>query len=136
MSLKAIEWMETKSILRIIDDRIFPKEIVFIDLSDEIEIAQAIKDKVICQPQLISVAVAYAMAVTAKRHACEDKYTFMDKLYEVACLLRQKRPTEVNIDATLKRIMGLAFISTTPKDMEYFSMQEAKMIESENDLDI
>jgi len=60
MPLKAIEWMETNSLLRIVDDRIFPKEIKFIDLKDEIEIAQAIKDKAI-RSQFVSVAIGYAI---------------------------------------------------------------------------
>lgn len=135
MPLKAIEWMETNSLLRIVDDRIFPKEIKFIDLKDEIEIAQAIKDKAI-RSQFVSVAIGYAIAMTARRHVSEDRYVFMEKLYQIAEILNQEQPVGVNINATVKRMMGLAFISDTPKDMKRLSMHEANMIESENDLNI
>ena len=124
MSIKTLNWIEELSVLQAKLISNFNQKKECVNFKDAEEIAIAIKNGTILQPIHIKLSLTCAMAMTANRYVLDDKYKFMDKLFETMELLIRNQPNHFSVDLILNKIMQLAFISQTPNDMLSYIQQD------------
>jgi len=91
--IRAVQWQGDH--LRLLDQRLLPREERWIDCRDARQITQAIKDLAVRGAPAIGIAAAWGMALAAKQG---------ESLGEVLLMLRAARPTAVNLMWALDRM--------------------------------
>jgi methylthioribose-1-phosphate isomerase len=91
--IRAVQWQGDH--LRLLDQRLLPREERWIDFSNASQITQAIKDLVVRGAPAIGIAAAWGVALAAKQG---------ESLDEVLLTLRAARPTAVNLMWALDRM--------------------------------
>jgi methylthioribose-1-phosphate isomerase len=91
--IRAVQWQGDH--LRLLDQRLLPREERWIDCSDASQITQAIKDLVVRGAPAIGIAAAWGVALAAKQG---------ESLDQVLLMLRAARPTAVNLMWALDRM--------------------------------
>jgi methylthioribose-1-phosphate isomerase len=82
---------------------------------------------------LLGVAAAFALALTAYHSNAKDKNQLISELEESTKIIRQTRPTAVNLFWALDRIMGRAkSFDGKAKDLAAFVVDEANKIAEED----
>jgi len=119
--------------LQILDQRLLPFEVVYVDCKNEKDVFDAIKEMKIRGAPAIGVAAAYGMYLGVKSFegAKED---FLKRIVEVKNYLDSARPTAVNLAWATKRIVDKVF-ENKDKDVDYLKnlvLEEAKAIEQED----
>ena len=97
-----IQWVEGK--LRLLDQRKLPFEVTYNDYEDYHKVADAIRVMVVRGAPAIGITAAYGMALAAQQSQTEDAAEFRADLDTAAEVLRQSRPTAVNLFWALNRI--------------------------------
>ena len=59
----SVQW--TRGVVRVLDQRLLPHQVVYRDLTDEVEVAEAIRDMVVRGAPLIGAVAAYGLALVA-----------------------------------------------------------------------
>ncbi len=95
--MNAIEWTGTK--LRLLDQTKLPHQIVYVDCQNHHQVADAIRRMIVRGAPAIGAAAAYGLVLAAQ--AGED-------LEAAAAELKSTRPTAVNLEWSLKRMLGVA----------------------------
>lgn len=134
MDYKSIEWIDGVNTVRMLDQRILPARVEYLDFNSAEEVAFAIKDMVIRGAPAIGAAAAYGLAVELKRQDNES----LDELslvYQTAeDVLRRSRPTAVNLfwalDRMSNRVNDTTF--TTTEELKDFVLKEAHAIAKED----
>lgn len=96
MTVKALEWAGDR--LRMLDQRVLPLRVEWVELRTHHEVAEAIRDMVVRGAPAIGVAAGYGMALAARNGA---------DLVEAKSVLAASRPTAVNLFWALDRIAAL-----------------------------
>jgi len=104
--LQTLRW--TGSALRLLDQTRLPTETVYVDITDERQMWDAIKRLVVRGAPAIGVAAAFGAYLGARGSADGDAAHYLDKLDRVADYLATSRPTAVNLFWALDRIRTLA----------------------------
>jgi len=91
--IRAVQWQGDH--LRLLDQRLLPREERWIDCADASQITQAIKDLAVRGAPAIGIAAAWGVALAAKQD---------EPLDEVLATLRAARPTAVNLMWALDRM--------------------------------
>jgi methylthioribose-1-phosphate isomerase len=91
--IRAVQWQGDH--LRLLDQRLLPREERWIDCADASQITQAIKDLAVRGAPAIGIAAAWGVALAAKQG---------EPLDEVLATLRAARPTAVNLMWALDRM--------------------------------
>jgi methylthioribose-1-phosphate isomerase len=91
--IRAVQWQGDH--LRLLDQRLLPREERWIDCRDARQITQAIKDLAVRGAPAIGIAAAWGVALAAKQG---------ESLGEVLLMLRAARPTAVNLMWALDRM--------------------------------
>ena len=99
-----IRWIDGK--VRMLDQRLLPHEIRYLDFDSVSGVASAIKDMVIRGAPAIGAAAAYGMAVAAQTSNSTEKVTFIADLSGAARLIKAARPTAVNLAWAVDRILN------------------------------
>lgn len=97
MAIRALEWRS--GALHLLDQRYLPNREEWLEFYDWPSVAEAIRDMVVRGAPAIGVTAAYGMALAAQAG---------DDLIAAAAGLRASRPTAVNLDWALDRILALA----------------------------
>src|SRR5690242_546386 len=97
--LKTIEW--TGHSVRLLDQTKLPIETVYVDITDERQMWDAIKRLVVRGAPAIGVAAAFGVFLGLKD---VDERTFPQRLDEVCDYLATSRPTAVNLFWALQRV--------------------------------
>ncbi len=105
-SYQSVQWVDGK--VRLLDQRILPHEVVYIDYSDYNELANAILDMVVRGAPAIGVAGAYGVALAAWHSPVSGGPERIAYLEKAAKNLRAARPTAVNLMHGVDRVMALA----------------------------
>ena len=82
-----------------LDQRVLPTRVEWLKFSSAEEVAKGIRDMVVRGAPAIGIAAAYGMALAALHH---------DDMLEADLVLRQSRPTAVNLFWALDRIKNLS----------------------------
>ena len=100
-----IRWVNGK--VRMLDQRVLPQDVRYLDFDTVDEVAAAIKDMVIRGAPAIGAAAAYGLALAASSDANEDRESFIQKMIEAGEQLNAARPTAVNLCWAIERILRL-----------------------------
>jgi methylthioribose-1-phosphate isomerase len=103
--LKTLEW--TGRSLRLLDQTKLPTETVYVDITDEKQMWDAIKRLVVRGAPAIGVAAAFGAYLGVRDHGDEPIDRFIKRLDSVCDYLASSRPTAVNLFWALDRIRAL-----------------------------
>jgi len=103
--IQSIEWLGDR--LRFIDQSLLPLEERHSETADVSVVADAIRTLKIRGAPLIGIAAAYGLALAAAGSAESDPRRFHALLLKTAALLSGTRPTAVNLNWALQRLLGL-----------------------------
>ncbi|MBA3947673.1 MAG: S-methyl-5-thioribose-1-phosphate isomerase [Herpetosiphonaceae bacterium] len=129
----SLEWRD--GVLRMLDQRYIPHRIEYLDLRDQHEVAEAIREMVVRGAPAIGATAAYGLVLAAQRSSAHDVAALRRDLMEAAELLRAARPTAVNLGWAVERVLDRA---TDPKleDVDALRaavLQEAQAIAEEDE---
>lgn len=104
--LRTIEWHE--GTVKLIDQRQLPHRLVVEECKDHHQLAVAIKEMHIRGAPAIGVAAAFGLALVAFHSNASSSEELLKELEEAAVVLRNTRPTAVNLFWALERVMAKA----------------------------
>ena len=117
--------------LRLLDQTLLPSETVYIDCKDAESVWDAIKRLAVRGAPAIGVAAAYGMVVAAGKLADND---FRRQLAEAGEYLISSRPTAVNLEWAVNRVLGRVAESpdACPVEVRKILLDEALAIHAED----
>jgi len=107
LSIKTIEWRGDRVIM--IDQRRLPLEERYIECDDYLSVAEAIKAMVIRGAPAIGVAAAMGIALGGQRIKSRNFSGFFQQLEEICEIMKQTRPTAVNLFWAIERMKRLCW---------------------------
>ncbi|MBD1899503.1 S-methyl-5-thioribose-1-phosphate isomerase [Trichocoleus sp. DQ-A3] len=124
-------WNEDRVLL--IDQNRLPTEYTFVEISCCEDMAQAIKTMIVRGAPAIGVAAAYGMYLGAREIQTDKREEFLTKLEQIAEMLRQTRPTAVNLFWAIARMLRTAYESLgTVEEIKSILLTTAKTINAED----
>ena len=93
--------------VRMLDQRVLPLRVTYLDYHSAEAVALAIKAMVIRGAPAIGVAAAYGLAVELCQHDSDDLNTLLSVYRQADAVLRRSRPTAVNLFWALDRMQAL-----------------------------
>jgi len=124
--LKTIEWKNNTVIM--IDQTKLPNELVYVEYSDYMGVANAIKNLVIRGAPAIGVAGAFGLCLAALQSNATVREKFIEDLEKAKKILYDTRPTAVNLAWGLDQIMQVAKSGTDISDIKDTMIAKAKQI--------
>src|SRR4028118_280058 len=124
-------WHEGRVLL--IDQNRLPLEYALVEISLVEDMARAFKTMIVRGAPAIGVAAAYGMYLGAREIETDNREEFLTRLEQVAQMLRQTRPTAVNLFWAIARMQKTA--SQTIGSVEYLKqvmLETAKKINAED----
>jgi len=106
LSLRTIEWKENKVVM--IDQTKLPNELVYVEFTDYNEVANAIKTLVVRGAPAIGVSGAFGLALAALQSKAKTTDELLDDLEKAKKILFETRPTAVNLEWGLEKVMKVA----------------------------
>jgi methylthioribose-1-phosphate isomerase len=103
-SYASIQWVD--GVVRMLDQRRLPHEVRYLDYDDEREVAAAIRDMVIRGAPGLGAAGAFGLALAAQRSRATEVSALRDDLGRAAEILTAARPTAINLDWGIRRVMA------------------------------
>ena len=120
-------------VVRMIDQRQLPHQLVIVELTDYREVARAIKEMWVRGAPVIGVSAAFGLALAALESTATTRDEFMRELERAAQALRATRPTAVNLGWALDRIMKKARAANLPvAELRELIVNEAQRIAEED----
>lgn len=107
MEYKSIEWLNSDNRVKMLDQRILPGKVEYLEYDSAEGVAFAIKDMVIRGAPAIGAAAAYGLAVELCHHESDDVDTLLQVYQAADEVLRRSRPTAVNLFWALDRMLAL-----------------------------
>ena len=102
-----IIWHEGRVLL--IDQTRLPTEYTVVEISRCDDMARAIKTMIVRGAPAIGVAAAYGMYLGAREIQTDNREAFLTQLEDIAHILRQTRPTAVNLFWAITRMLKTAY---------------------------
>ncbi|MBL8162552.1 MAG: S-methyl-5-thioribose-1-phosphate isomerase, partial [Anaerolineae bacterium] len=130
--MRTVEW--ANGMVRMIDQKVIPWELVQVDLPDYQAVAAAITDMTVRGAPAIGAAAGFGLALAAKQSAANTVNALWADLDVAASYLKAARPTAVNLAWAVDRLMGLARGQqvTTPDELRVYLLTEAQRIADED----
>ncbi len=128
----SLRWQD--GVLRLLDQRLLPRQTVYRDLVDEHEVAAAIRSMTLRGAPLIGVAAAYGLALAARRSTARDVAALRTDLARAADLLLAARPTAANLTWAVDRVIRCTADErlTSVADVQAAVLAEAERIAYED----
>ncbi|RJS83143.1 S-methyl-5-thioribose-1-phosphate isomerase [Candidatus Bathyarchaeota archaeon] len=131
MSLRTIEWRD--GVVVTIDQTKLPTQEVYVELKTCEDVAYAIKEMKVRGAPLIGVAAAMGLALTAFRSKARSRQDLMKELEASAKLLRETRPTAVNLFWSIDRVLKKAReVEGDVEEVKRLVVEEAKRMADED----
>ncbi len=108
--VKAVDWCDEK--LRMLDQRVLPETVAYIEYSDAAAVAEGIRQMVVRGAPAIGIAAAYGVVLAARAAYAQDAENWRSRIEPDLKCLAQSRPTAVNLFWALKT-MKARFTSIT-----------------------
>ncbi|MBM3903898.1 MAG: S-methyl-5-thioribose-1-phosphate isomerase [Thaumarchaeota archaeon] len=131
--LKTVEWKNNKVVM--IDQTKLPNELVFVEYSDYIDVARAIKNLVVRGAPAIGVSGAFGLALASLQSKAATKEQLLSDLEEARKTLFETRPTAVNLAWGLDKIMQIAKEGKDVDDISFSIVKSAQEM-AEDDIKI
>lgn len=133
--MRTVTWDDDRRSLAMIDQRLLPGkfEIVYFDKYQQV--ADAITDMVVRGAPAIGAAAAFGMALAGQQSSATDSQIFVKDLNLAAGKLAKARPTAVNLQWALKRVLAKVTTSdpsANVDDLRDMVLQEAQQIADED----
>jgi methylthioribose-1-phosphate isomerase len=127
-----IEWED--GVVRMLDQRLLPDKVVYNTYRKTAQVAEAIRSMVIRGAPAIGAAAAYGLALAALNSRAKTLDDLRQELDQAADLLRQARPTAVNLAWALERVFQRldAAEPITPEEARLIIIEEAQAIAVED----
>jgi len=104
--MRTVEWDD--GVVKMIDQRLLPGTFEIAEFTDYREVARAIKDMYIRGAPAIGAAAGFGMALAAYQSAAPDREALLRDLEAAADVLREARPTAVNLFWAVDRMLRVA----------------------------
>jgi methylthioribose-1-phosphate isomerase len=104
--MRSVEWHD--GVLRLIDQRRLPHELVILECETPEAVAEAIRTMAVRGAPAIGAAAAFGMALAALRSPASDRAALLRDLEAAARLLKASRPTAVNLFWAVDRMLRRA----------------------------
>jgi methylthioribose-1-phosphate isomerase len=105
-TVETLRWADGR--LELLDQRVLPMQVEYVACRSASEVAAAIRAMVVRGAPAIGCAAAYGVALEARRLAGADRAGFHAGLSDAALVLGASRPTAVNLQWALDRMMACA----------------------------
>jgi methylthioribose-1-phosphate isomerase len=128
---RAIEWRG--HYLRLLDQRLLPDQVTYVDYVSAAEVAGAIREMVVRGAPAIGLTAAYALALAA-HHAPNALSELQTAVKAAAECLKASRPTAVNLFWAVQRMLACAYDPRQANAPEARAalLAEAQAIDAEN----
>ena len=126
MNFFTLKWQDGKVVM--IDQRVLPRQEIYLTYTKPEEVAQAIKTMVVRGAPAIGVAGAFGMALASQNSQAKSFEDFTQEMDEAAELLISQRPTAVNLPWAVRRVQKV-YRQSAEKSLE--KLQEAVLAEAE-----
>lgn len=133
--MRTVEW--NNGLVRMIDQKKIPWELILVDLPDYQAVAAAITDMTVRGAPAIGASAAFGMALAAQQSSARQMDGLLSDLREAAITLKNARPTAVNLAWAVDKLMEMASSTefNNPDDLREALLNEAQRIADE-DVDI
>ncbi len=123
----------TDGVVKMIDQRKLPRQFEIVECRDYRAVAEAIKNMTIRGAPAIGAAAAFGLALAAQESRAATREGLLRELDDAARVLRATRPTAVNLQWALERMMKKArALNVTSKDLRDALVVEAQRIAEED----
>jgi methylthioribose-1-phosphate isomerase len=128
----SIEWKDGR--LRVLDQRALPHDIIYLEYTNHRDVADAIRQMVTRGAPAIGATAAYGLALATQTGANNSPDALRASLADAATVLRQSRPTAVNLFWAIDRVLRRASdpLLTTTNDICEAVLAEAHAIAAED----
>lgn len=129
---RTIEW--DNGVVRMIDQRKLPNEYEIAEFTDHEGVARAIQEMYIRGAPAIGAAAGFGLALAAQNSPATTREALLNDLNQAAGVLREARPTAVNLFWALDRVLKRAHDESllTPDDVRQAVLAEAQRIADED----
>jgi methylthioribose-1-phosphate isomerase len=104
--MRTVDW--DHGVVKMIDQRLLPGIFEIAEFTDYHDVARAIKDMYIRGAPAIGAAAAFGMALAAQQSQASDRLDLLRDLETAAEVLRQARPTAVNLSWAVELMLRTA----------------------------
>jgi methylthioribose-1-phosphate isomerase len=104
--MRTVEWHEGG--VRLIDQRLLPNRLELPVYHDYVAVARAITDMVVRGAPAIGATAAFGLALAGFQSQAADRLGLLRDLEQAAAVLRAARPTAVNLNWALTRLLRVA----------------------------
>ncbi|NOZ10083.1 MAG: S-methyl-5-thioribose-1-phosphate isomerase [Gammaproteobacteria bacterium] len=94
-TIQPIRWQNDG--LRLLDQRVLPEQVVYLDIDDVYAAAAAITDMVVRGAPAIGITAAYGVVLAARQRFQENSATWREKVDADLQYLKSARPTAINL---------------------------------------
>ncbi len=130
--MRTVEWSD--GLVRMIDQKKIPWELVTVDLPDYQSVASAITDMTVRGAPAIGASAAFGMALAAQQSSATTLDELITDLHTAAQVLKAARPTAVNLAWAVDRLLEMAISGefTSPDALRAALLDEAQRIADED----
>jgi methylthioribose-1-phosphate isomerase len=131
--MRTVEWSAERHALQLIDQRLLPAEFKLVYCRTYQETAEAIRTMVVRGAPAIGAAAAFGLALAGFQSEADTVPALLHDLQQAADVLAQARPTAVNLNWALQRMMRVAraYVGTAEK-LRQLLLAEAQRIADED----
>ena len=104
-SVIAIKWQDDH--LKLLDQRLLPHEVVWLDITCTEETVDAIRDMVVRGAPAIGITAAYGIVLAARAHYAQSPASWQVSIQTDLDLLQSARPTAVNLAWAINRMSNI-----------------------------
>ena len=133
--MRSLEWNSHNKSLRVIDQRLIPMQLAYVDLGDVAAVREAISTMVVRGAPAIGVAAGYGVALAAWEIKLSDINAYKEKILQAISDLRQSRPTAINLSFALDRMGKVLEEKLSIEQYRVQLEEEAIKIDRENTAD-
>jgi methylthioribose-1-phosphate isomerase len=132
--MRTLEWQVERGALRLIDQKMLPGELRFVEVTSAEDVAQAIRDMTVRGAPAIGVAAAFGMALAAQKSPATTTPVLLKDLESAGASLRAARPTAVNLGWAVERMLRVARQAAplAPHDLRRRMVDEAQRMADED----
>lgn len=127
-SVIAIKWQNNN--LSLLDQRLLPHKVLWLDITNTEQTVSAIRDMVVRGAPAIGITAAYGIAMAARSRYEESPDNWQTSIQSDLELLRDARPTAVNLVWAINRMLGV--FERVDGDPVPLLLDEAKAIHEED----
>jgi len=125
-TIQAIRWKNNQ--LQLLDQRLLPHKVVYLEFDEVIMVAEAIRDMVVRGAPAIGITAAYGIVLAARARFAQSSADWKTLIEADLQALAQSRPTAVNLFWAIEYMRRI--IGGLQGDPEFELLAEAKKIHS------